>query len=218
MKHASFFLAILVSSLSHAEGYYYEYHTLPSSYPGEAYPYGSTGSYKNSPYSMNYGNLPKKDCPSVTSINSDASEQVNSAFRIAVREDRTQDAKQMLFEKKVDINSHSEEGTTALMHAARNCSIDMVKLLLKSGSDVNTQDSKGRTALMHAITENCKPVSLILCQSHDLNLKLKDERGNTAQDYATAESAFDVAGSASEINDFLHKTSQPRKTHLKKGG
>jgi ankyrin repeat protein len=197
---ALFLLLSLNSQISFADSYFNDYPFSGSSYYG--------GSYG--------GSFGGKHQFSVTSMNSDIEEQINASFRIAVREDRGREVHRILEEKKVDVNSQSEDGMTALMYASRNCSSEITKALLNNHADVNIQDSKGRTALMYAIVDNCKPVSILLCQNTKLNLDLKDELGRTAQDYASAELALDYAGSAAEIHKVIRKTSSLQKRTSKK--
>ena len=51
----------------------------------------------------------------------------------------------------VDINIQDDIGTTALMLAAENGSMEIVKYLIENGADVNLKNYYADTALIHAV-------------------------------------------------------------------
>ncbi len=73
--------------------------------------------------------------------------------------------------QKFDVNSQDDSHTTALMYAAFNGHIEIVKLLLKSGADVNLVNDQNRSALMFASTSpSVEIVKLLIDAGSDVNL------------------------------------------------
>lgn len=135
----------------------------------------------------------------IISFNLDEKERVNSAVRVAAREDRLEDLKDSLAIEGANINSQSEDGVTALMYASRNCYPKVVRYLISNGADVNLADKAGRSALMYATRALCLPaVKAILANPH-LKIRQKDHRGRSAMGYARAATALEVDGPAIEI-------------------
>ena len=56
-----------------------------------------------------------------------------------------------LLEQKVNVDAQGKQGVTALMLAAENNQVEIVKLLLKKNADPNLEDQTGWTALMKAV-------------------------------------------------------------------
>ncbi|CAK9009488.1 unnamed protein product [Durusdinium trenchii] len=56
----------------------------------------------------------------------------------------------LLLEAEADKNAASQDGTTALMAAARHSHLEVVRLLLEAGADKNAARQDGATALMAA--------------------------------------------------------------------
>jgi ankyrin repeat protein len=56
----------------------------------------------------------------------------------------------LLAEPSIKVNAKNSQGVTALMLAAGNGAIDLVKVLIKNGADKDCKDSKGRGALWWA--------------------------------------------------------------------
>lgn len=61
-----------------------------------------------------------------------------------------------LVDKKVDTNKLLPNGMTALMIAAQNNDIEMVKILLKGGADMKLKNSSGKTAIDLTTSESIK--------------------------------------------------------------
>jgi len=94
------------------------------------------------------------------------------------------DAVLKLVEKGVNINIEDEKGKTPLMYAAQyNHNAIMIKYLLKYGAEIDSRDNEGITALMYAARYNKKNVISALLKNKP-NLKIKDNNGRTAKDYA----------------------------------
>jgi ankyrin repeat protein len=149
--------------------------------------------------------------PPVVSLSLDPQDILNSAFRIAAREERLDDMKRLLAQK-ADINACSDEGETALMYASRNCSTPIVKALLTNDADVNLQDREGRTALIYAAQDSCAPVIQILLMDPKTRLRQKDNFGKAAIDYARENASLDVAGPPIAAIQLLN-SAYLRKTH-----
>lgn len=72
---------------------------------------------------------------------------------------------QMLLGVGADINSTSDNGTTALMMAARNNHLEAVKVLLKAGANPNKKNDSGGTALGWAFDRGYREVAELLIKS-----------------------------------------------------
>ena len=79
----------------------------------------------------------------------------------------------------VDPNATIDRGMTALMHAAANNRLAVVKYLILQKVNLNTQDTKGTTALMWASFKGNKDVVKLLILS-GANTTLKRKDGDTA--------------------------------------
>jgi ankyrin repeat protein len=142
----------------------------------------------------------------IVSIDFDPQNQLNTSFRIAIRENRLENAKHFLIQG-AEIDSRSPEGETALMYAARNCSDKAVTFLLKHKVDFNLKDEDGRTALIYATRESCVKVVRLLMKFPSLETKAKDSMNKTALDYAYKSSVLEVGGPAEAIIRILQRHS-----------
>jgi ankyrin repeat protein len=68
----------------------------------------------------------------------------------------------VLLEKDVDLNTEDYDARTALMIAARDGNIDIVKALLEKGADVNYKNDWDDTALSWAKGSNHKEIVHLL--------------------------------------------------------
>jgi ankyrin repeat protein len=139
------------------------------------------------------------------SIDFDPQNQLNTSFRIAIRESRLENAKKFLLQG-AEINSSSPEGETSLMYASRNCSDKAVKFLLNRGANINLRDKYGRTALIYAARESCVKVVRLLASSPFIKVHFKDSMRKTALDYAYKSSVLEVAGPAEAIIRILQRS------------
>jgi len=146
----------------------------------------------------------RPSAPPIISLTLDPQESLNSAFRIAAREERKEDLIRFL-DQRAEVNSRSDEGETALMYASRNCSEDVVKVLISRKADVNAEDSEGRTALIYAAQDSCAPVIEILLRSAVIRVGHRDKAGKSAKDYAEENAALDVDGPAIEAVRLLSR-------------
>jgi ankyrin repeat protein len=78
----------------------------------------------------------------------------------------------LLEERRVDVNSSTQLGTTALIAAAFSNQPEMVRLLLGAGAEVNQVDSDNDTALRIAVMAgNIEVVRVLLTSSKKINDK-----------------------------------------------
>ena len=64
------------------------------------------------------------------------------------------------------------------------CLLEIVDFLLNNGADPNMVDANGTSALLYASLFQLNDIAKTLLV-HEANVSLKDNRGNTAMDYAT---------------------------------
>ncbi len=84
-----------------------------------------------------------------------------------------------LLDEGADVNTKDGRGLTALMRAALNPKVDVVKYLISAGADVNAESSGGLTALLIAASWGSVDVmQLLISKGADVNAKPKS--GNTA--------------------------------------
>lgn len=149
-----------------------------------------------------YPSFRSQETAPIISIDMDPQRQLDSAFRVAAREDRLKDM--ILFVRRgAHVNSVSDRGRTALMFAARNCSVPIAHELIRLKADVNIRDQEGETALGYATLESCLPVVKMILKVHGVNLLVKDQSGRTVIDYATDCASLDVDGPATQILSML---------------
>jgi ankyrin repeat protein len=80
----------------------------------------------------------------------------------------------------------SELGRTALMLAAQNGHLEVVKVLLQAGVDREKQDKDGYTALMQAAINGRLELVKFLVQT-GVDREKRDKKGKTALDLAKTE-------------------------------
>ncbi|OWY97848.1 TKL protein kinase, partial [Phytophthora megakarya] len=72
-----------------------------------------------------------------------------------------------VLEAEININATDEKGSSALLSAARNGKVDVVRLLLEKGADYNKTDNKEDSPLIVAATEGHVEIVHILLESGD---------------------------------------------------
>lgn len=146
----------------------------------------------------------------IISIDMNPQSLVDSAFRIAAREDRLRDML-LAIKRGAHVDAASDRGRTALMFAARNCSIPIARELIQLKADVNIRDHEGETAIEYATLESCLPVVKMILRIRGVDLYLKDQSGKTVLDYATDCASLDVDGPAAQILSLLKRSERRRK-------
>ena len=92
-----------------------------------------------------------------------------------------------LLDNGVDVNERTSNGSYALNNAAVENQIEAMRILLDRGADPNVQNSQGDTPLICATKYaggNAVTVNMLVAAGTDLTVK--DDKGNTALDYAKA--------------------------------
>ncbi len=164
-------------------------------------------------YGDNSGFFPHRSRESqFISLDLDPQDNLDTAFRIAAREDRLLDLI-ALHKAGAGINSPSDENETALILAARNCAPKTVSFLIGNGAQVNARDSRGRTALIFATRESCVPVVSLLLKVPGIEVFTKDHTKRTALDYAQEDSMSEVDGPSQEIIRLLRMRPRLDKNH-----
>lgn len=93
------------------------------------------------------------------------------------------DAVSHLIGRGADLNYQDNQGRTALMAAAENGRLEIVKLLISKNPQVNTKDKEGKTALILALQNGHLDVIEALVKG-GADVDTKDNSGRTALDYA----------------------------------
>ena len=87
---------------------------------------------------------------------------------------------ELLIAKGAEVNHTDDDGTTALMYAARNGDTAAINALLKSGAAVNLADKDGETALMKAAASSCNEETVRALLSAGADLNARDHKGRNA--------------------------------------
>ncbi|TFK17780.1 ankyrin [Coprinopsis marcescibilis] len=91
----------------------------------------------------------------------------------------------LMLASTLDINAKNKQGLTALAHAARSGSKDIVKILLGvEGVDDNCVDAKDRTLLMMAAKGGSADVVALLLKLEGIKVESRDDEGRTALAHA----------------------------------
>jgi ankyrin repeat protein len=138
----------------------------------------------------------------IVSLDLDPQEILNNSLRIAAREGRLLNVKELI-KKGAEIDSRSDSGQTALMGATKNCSIAVVNYLIEQGANINARDFSGRTALIHASNSSCFPVVQVITKAPSVEYDVKDRFQKTAWDYASENSIFEVDGPSEQIMNVI---------------
>lgn len=108
-----------------------------------------------------------------------------------------------------DINMQDANGDTALIHAAKNSHVTIMRYLLANEADPNIANSQGVTAL-HVAAMSLKENMIKLLLNHDANLLQEDQSGYVAFDYALAHGYYGLL-------DFLYAPEMNLDRHLANG-
>ncbi len=87
-----------------------------------------------------------------------------------------------------DADSRDENGSTALMKAAKEGNDWAVRQLLKSGADVNARDNEGWTAIMYAVRYQNSSEIISLLRDGGASLRVRNEHNTTPLLLAAAHS------------------------------
>jgi len=69
---------------------------------------------------------------------------------------------QYFLDRGTDVNSRNKDGRTALMSAAANGHLDIVKMLIEKGGDKKIADNDGMTALRYAVANERDEIARLL--------------------------------------------------------
>jgi ankyrin repeat protein len=86
------------------------------------------------------------------------------AFHEAAEKGQLKQVTEMLKTNPEWLDSEDDEGETALMEAAEEGKLEVVRLLIDRGADINHQDWDGETALMEAVQDDRLEVVELLLQ------------------------------------------------------
>lgn len=105
---------------------------------------------------------------------------------MAIVEDNAKEIIEPIIEHLNDIDEKDNDGMTLLMYAAEsNKHKEVIELLFNKGADVDKTNNKGMTPLMLAIqNDNIREVCGTLINKCHANIKIRDNKGYCALDYA----------------------------------
>jgi ankyrin repeat protein len=93
-----------------------------------------------------------------------------------------------LLDSGVDINARTGNGSYALNNAAVENEVEVMRVLLDRGADPNVQNSQGDTPLICATKyAGGKAVTVKMLVEAGTDLTVRDHKGKTALDYASAQ-------------------------------
>jgi ankyrin repeat protein len=98
-----------------------------------------------------------------------------------------------LLDGGVDVNARTSSGSYALNNAAVENQVEVMRILLDRGADPNVQNSQGDTPLICATKyAGGKAATVKMLVEAGTDLAIKDDKGNTALDYAKAKDHQDA--------------------------
>ena len=98
-----------------------------------------------------------------------------------------------LLDTGVDVNGRSSDGSYALNNAAVENHVEVMRILLDRGANPNVQNSQGDTPLICATKyAGGKAATVKMLVEAGTDLAIKDDKGNTALDYAKAKDHQDA--------------------------
>lgn len=109
---------------------------------------------------------------------------------------------ELLLNKGANVNAKNDNGDTALISAARNGNIAIVKLLLAKGADINIQDNHSFTALTAAAANGQLAIDILLRQAGATDSSaLGIATAAAVSSYKPAFEVLNVTAKATEKND-----------------
>jgi hypothetical protein len=213
-------LGLCFVTLAHADSYGWSSYYGGANTEYYAPSYSGYSGYSGGSPSGIYGRPPSYGS-NVISLDLDPQSLLNSSFRVASRERRLPDVMRFLSEG-AEVDSRSESGETALMHAARNCGLKLADFLLLHGANVNAADFEGRTPLILAARESCIQVVQRLLTDPSIEMDAQDQTRKAAIDYARENALLEVGGPSAKIIGLIESSRKKlhalKRQNLGKGG
>lgn len=102
---------------------------------------------------------------------------------------------QFLLDTRAELEARDEEMMTPLLHACRNCNLDVVLILVGAGASVRAQNSTGRTAPMVAMMEGTKRADTVVQEmvNKSAPLEVRDKQGWSVLHHACQEGRHQLA-------------------------
>ena len=126
-------------------------------------------------------------------------QETSDRFYTAIRENNLPALRELL--KSADANTRDKRGTTPLMYAAENGSVDAIRAILAAGANVNSANDFGATTLMWGIAD-AEKVRALLAAGADV--KAKSKMGRTPLHMAAAND-----GSSATVKLLLDRGANP---------
>jgi len=105
------------------------------------------------------------------------------------RDDPNPELIAVLINAGVQVNSRTEDGSTALMWAASDSNAEVIEILIKAGADVNAQNSDGLTPLMCAAEYNSCTVVITTLIKAGADVHIRNVDGLTPLMFAAAKNS-----------------------------
>lgn len=121
-----------------------------------------------------------------------ATENVNEAFREAIRDGEFDVAQRLLENPDVDPDARDENGNTALIDAARSDRPELITLLIRANVKLDLRNEDGETALITAVRRGRVDTARLLLMA-GADVTPKDRRQRTALDWAEEQNRLYLA-------------------------
>jgi hypothetical protein len=109
-----------------------------------------------------------------------ASEQIDTAFLLACKENNGDRILELLFNDRLFIDCYDDDGMNGLMHLIEARNDIYFGNLLEKGININAIDINGDTALHHAVRlPGNRNIVTLLCQRPDIVVNIQNNRGQT---------------------------------------
>ena len=96
------------------------------------------------------------------------------------------DLVKLLLDAGADVNLPNQRGRSPLHFAAESGNAQIIALLTEAGAEVNATDNDGMTPLMILAQHSRTDAALKLIQNPEIDISIKNNDGEMAIDYATA--------------------------------